>query len=223
MDALEAFRSAQLTHLLDVGCAHGWFLQAATHRGYIASGMEPDPAMADQARRHGLSVIFGLFPQDLPDSAMFDVISFLDVFEHLPAPHEAAAACFRRLLPGGLLVVVLPSSRGVLFRLAHFLCRLGLHGPLDRLWQRGFPSPHLSYFQPATLEAMISPQGFREVYRSTLPSFSRNGLWQRLRYDRRASRLVCVLQWLALNLLSPLLSTLPSDISFQIFIREPPR
>ncbi|MBK9964435.1 MAG: methyltransferase domain-containing protein [Holophagales bacterium] len=202
------------------GARTGGSCRRPPRRGYLATGLEPDPLIADQARQDGLSVTTGFFPQDLPDAAVFDVISFHDVFEHLPSPREAAAACFHRLSPGGLLVLVLPSARGALFRPARFFSRLGLHGPLDRMWQRGFPSPHLSYFHPAALEAMLRPQGFREVYRGTLPSFTRRGLWQRLRYDRRSSRLVCAVQWLALSLLSSIQGLLPADISFQLFIRE---
>ena len=207
------------TSLLDVGCAHGWFIQAASRRGYNTAGIEPDPAPAAQARQDGLPVISGYFPQDLPDRAKVDVITFHDVFEHLPSPREAALACFQRLTPMGLLVIVMPSSKGILFRLARLLSRFGLNGPLDRMWQRGFPSPHLSYFHPAILVNMLRPHGFREVHRSALPSFSREGLWQRLRYDRRSTFLVSAVQWFALLLLFPLISFLPSDISLQIFVR----
>ena len=208
------------TRLLDVGCAHGWFLQAAARRGYLTTGLEPDATIAAEARRDGHSVISGFFPEDLPGDAVFDVITFHDVFEHLPSPGEAAAACFQRLSPGGFLVLVLPSSKGFLFRLARLLCRVGLHGPWTALWQRGFPSPHLTYFHPDALERLLRPHGFREVHRATLPSFSRKGLWQRLRYDQRSSFLVSAVQWLALGLLSPMQALLPSDISFQVFVRE---
>lgn len=220
LDALQQLPIPRPGRLLDVGCAHGWFLQAASHRGYRAIGLEPDPAIAAQARLDGLSVISGFFPQDLPDREIFDVISFHDVFEHLPSPREAAAACFQRLSPGGHLVLVLPSSKGVLFRLARLFSRVGLHGPLDRMWQRGFPSPHLTYFHPVALAGMLQSHGFREVHRDTLPSFSRTGLWQRLRYDRGSSLVVSAVQWLALVLLSPLQALFPSDISFQVFVRQ---
>jgi SAM-dependent methyltransferase len=220
LDVLETIALSRPARLLDVGCAHGWFLQAAARRGYLTTGLEPDPVIAAQARRDGQSVVSGFFPQDLPDEAVFDVISFHDVFEHLPSPREAATACFHRLSPGGVLVVVLPSSEGVLFRLARLLSRCGLHGPLDRLWQRGFPSPHLSYFHPSALAALFLPRGFREIYRGTLPSFTRKGLWQRLRYDRESSWLVSSVQWLVLSALSPMQGLLPADISFQVFIRE---
>ncbi|CBE67154.1 MAG: class I SAM-dependent methyltransferase [Candidatus Methylomirabilis oxygeniifera] len=105
LDTLQQLPIPQPARLLDVGCAHGWFLQEASRRGYLTTGLEPDPAIAAQARRDGLSVISGFFPQDLPERAVFDVISFHDVFEHLPSPRDAAAACFQRLSPGGHLVL----------------------------------------------------------------------------------------------------------------------
>jgi SAM-dependent methyltransferase len=220
LDALEPLRTSRSARLLDVGCAHGWFLEAAARRGYVTTGLEPDPTIAALTRRDGHAVISGFFPRDLPENAVFDVITFHDVFEHLPSPREAADACFRRLSPGGILVVVIPSSEGTLFRLARLFSRAGLHGPLDRLWQRGFPSPHLTYFHPDALDRLLGPHGFREIHRATLPSFSRKGLWQRLRYDQRSSFLVSAVQWLALGVLSPMQALLPSDISFQVFVRE---
>jgi len=206
-------------HLLDVGCAHGWFLEAAGRRGYIATGIEPDPVIADQTRLSGQKVMTGFFPEDLPPQETFDIITFLDVFEHLCAPNEAAAACFQRLTPGGLLVLVVPNCKGILFRLARLFSRLGWQSPLDRLWQRGFPSPHLSYFHPAILAELLRLHGFTEIQRSNLPSFSRQGLWHRLRYDRRSSIFLSALQLFLLTILSPTQSLFTSDISLQVFSR----
>ncbi|HEX6137905.1 MAG TPA: class I SAM-dependent methyltransferase, partial [Casimicrobiaceae bacterium] len=87
--------------LLDVGCAHGWFLDAARRRGYVASGIEPDAAIAAQAVRRGHTVTHGRFPQALPAGVRFDVIVFNDVFEHLPDPRGALGAVHAALRPGG--------------------------------------------------------------------------------------------------------------------------
>ena len=222
LDQVGALRAGQRLSLLDVGCAHGWFLQAAARRGHTATGIEPDSRVAEEARAGGVTVLSGFFPNDLPPDASFDVISFNDVLEHLPDPGEAADACFKRLNAGGLLVITIPSSEGVLFRTARFLGRLGLGGPLDRLWQRGFPSPHLSYFHPNGLASFLRAHAFREVHRSSLPSFCREGLWPRLRYDRRAPLAASAALFVLLYLLSPVLALLPSDISFQVFqpVRE---
>jgi hypothetical protein len=81
----------------------------------------------------------------------------------------------------------------------------------------------LTYFHPAGLAGLLHSHGFREVHRGRLPSFSRKGLWQRLRYDRRSSLVISIVQWLVLGVLSPLQALLPSDISFQVFVREPHR
>src|SRR6187549_1124367 len=54
LDVLEPMRTPGNARLLDVGCAHGWFLEAARSRGYDALGLEPDAAIAALARGRGL-------------------------------------------------------------------------------------------------------------------------------------------------------------------------
>ena len=219
LDRLAALRPGGRLSVLDVGCAHGWFLQEAAGRGHLAVGIEPDAQIASQARTVGVQVISGFFPTDLPAEVSFDVITFNDVFEHLPDLASVAQACRDRLRTDGLLAITLPSSHGILFRVARVLERLGVRGPMERLWQRGFPSPHLAYFHPEGLARFLSSHGFRECHRQELPSFSRAGLWQRLRYDRRASIVSSAFYYLALLSLGPAFRLFPSDISFQVFER----
>jgi 2-polyprenyl-3-methyl-5-hydroxy-6-metoxy-1,4-benzoquinol methylase len=52
--------------VLDVGCAHGWFLDAANSAGYRCTGIEPDHEMAARAEAAGHNVIKGFFPDALP-------------------------------------------------------------------------------------------------------------------------------------------------------------
>jgi SAM-dependent methyltransferase len=216
LQAIEPFRSRPAPRLLDVGSAHGWFLDAASTRGYEVTGLEPDAGiLAAHGGRH--RVIRGLFPQDLPAGERFDVISFHDVFEHLPDPDAVLRACVASLEPGGLLVLNLPSSRGPLFRAAQPLAALGWRRPLDRLWQRGFPSPHLSYFDPDNLSRLAGRHGFEPVARLDLPALEREGLWQRLRLDRRGSWPAAALAWCALQLAIPVLDRLPSDATALVF------
>jgi 2-polyprenyl-3-methyl-5-hydroxy-6-metoxy-1,4-benzoquinol methylase len=219
LDVLDHLRKPQQRRLLDVGCAHGWFVEAAERRGYAVTGLEPDARIAAVARTRAQRIIAGFFPGDLPAAERYDVITFHDVFEHLPDPRGALAACHERLDDDGLLVLNLPSSEGVLFRTARALARIGIAGPLDRLWQRGFPSPHLTYFTPEVLASMLRAEGFEEVHRSSLPSFTREGLWQRLRYDRATSIVRAAMLWPPLWALSLVIRWLPGDISLQVFRR----
>jgi 2-polyprenyl-3-methyl-5-hydroxy-6-metoxy-1,4-benzoquinol methylase len=151
----------------------------------------------------------------------YDVITFNDVFEHLLDVKAALDACRERLRDGGLLVLNLPNSRGTVFRVSALLDRIGIHGPLDRLWQNEFPSPHLHYFHPDCLAELATHHGFRELHRGELATVELKGLWQRLRYDRTSSLPASLLSWLAISLAFPVLHLLTSDISLQVFAKEP--
>lgn len=203
--------------LLDVGCAHGWFLRAAAADGWEAVGIEPDPRMARLAREAGMTVRSGMFPSALAPGERFDCILFNDVFEHLPDVAGALRACRMALGSGGLLVVNLPDARGPFYRVARALSRLGVHRPLERMWQKGFPSPHLSYFTGPLLMRLAAKHGFRPLHSSRLPSVALRGLWSRLRYDRAAGLAGSAALFAGACLLLPATRVLPSDISLVIF------
>jgi SAM-dependent methyltransferase len=217
LDRLAACGAAPPRALLEVGCAHGWFLDAARARGYAAAGIEPDGPIGAQAAARGHPVSIGYFPAALAPGARYDVVAFNDVFEHLPDPRAALRDVRGALAPGGVLAINLPSSRGAIYRVANALRAAGWRGPHDRLWQVGFPSPHLSYFHPDALARLAAREGFAEVDRVELPSVVRAGLWQRLRYDAGAWLPVRAATYLAVSVALPVLAALPSDIVLQIF------
>lgn len=73
-----------------------------------------------------------------------------------------------------------PEQTGDDLWVAAFLDRIGLHGPLDLLWQKEFPSPHLYYFDPDSLAALMERHGLQELHRGELATVELKGLWQRL-------------------------------------------
>jgi SAM-dependent methyltransferase len=223
LDRLAEHGARPGARLLEVGCAHGWFMDAAKARGYVVEGIEPDAAIAADPIARGHGVTHGFFPQDLASTDAFDVIVFNDVFEHLPDPAAALDACRERLAPDGLLVLNLPSSHGVFFRVAATLDRLGFAGPYRRMWQHGFPSPHLSYFSPSTLDRLAGAQGFDRVYQGALASIDTRGLWSRLRYGGTVSALKAAGTWAVVVLATPLLRVAPADIALHIYKPASPR
>ncbi len=220
LDVLRDVGLAARGRILDVGCGHGWFVQAAAARGYVAIGLEPDDAIAATARRQGATVRSGFFPQALEPDERFDAIVFNDVFEHLPDPAGAMRAVRQRLTPGGIVLLNLPIATGIFYRVADLLDRVGIHGPFDRMWQRAFPSPHRSYFTQAQLVQLAGTCGFTERSRSSLPSLESSGLWARLRYDRTSNLAVAALLWAVLRVGLPILAVLPPDIGLQTFVAD---
>jgi SAM-dependent methyltransferase len=206
--------------LLDVGCAHGWFLTAAAARGYRPTGLEPDHRVAVRTGAAGQPVIEGFFPDALPAGATYDAISFNDVFEHLPDAHAMAEAVRERLNPGGVAILNLPLAGGAVFRLARLAARLGITGPLARMWQEGLPSPHLAYYSPATALQLFRSHGFEPVAQGRLPSMTTKGLWARIRYDRSVSPLKAAALYVIAAGLTAVSGVLPADIGYVVIRRR---
>lgn len=175
------------SRLLDVGSAHGWFVRAACAAGIDAQGVEPDSAVAERARAAGTTVRSGFFPEVVGSDETFEAIAFNDVLEHLPEPRRAVAAARDHLVPGGLLSLNIPTSRGLFFRVASLVRRAGLTSPWERLWQVGMPSPHLWFFDQPSLVRLLEDEGFELLSVQPLDSISRDGLWDRAHSDRRPS------------------------------------
>jgi SAM-dependent methyltransferase len=211
----------QASSLLDVGCAHGWFLEEAGKR-FNVLGIEPDAAVGAQAAARGLHVRQGYFPDALAGDERFDVIVFNDVIEHIPDIGAALQACHQRLRPNGLLVLNLPSSRGFFYRLSKLLRHLGAAGPFERMWQAGLPSPHVHYFDARNLRSLLTRHGFVLQVDFPLQSLRRAGLLERLRMVGTRHPVLLYGQYLVLLCLIPLLHAFPSDILVGVFRKAEP-
>ena len=216
LDRLEQIRPLRGAKLLEVGCAKGWFLAAAAERGAKAKGIEPELANVEIARAAGLSVEAGFFPADLADKGPYDLVVFNDVFEHLPSPAAAIKDVAALLSPGGLVAINLPSSHGTLYWIASIWTALGMNGPFERMWQKGFPSPHLSYFSPSNLSALVERHsGLKSVARFPLTSVTRRGLAERIASSHKG--LVGTAMFAGIWALAFILPLLPADIHVGVF------
>ena len=205
--------------LLDVGSAHGWFLEAAAPH-FEVLGIEPDAHVGGKAAARGLPVRPGYFPDVLQPGETFDVIVFNDVIEHIPDIKSAIRACHERLNPGGILVLNLPNSRGFFYRLSKVLARVGMAGPFERMWQKSLPSPHVHYFDPANLARLVAQGGFTPVFGAELAALRADGLKERLAYVGKPNPLKLAAQYAAVRCLIPVLGLFPSDIIVEIYRRQ---
>lgn len=95
--------------ILDAGCGSGRTMVDLARYG-VVSGIELDAdAAAAAARRDGFEVRIGRVEQLPYDDARFDLITCLDVIEHVPDDREALRELRRVCRPGGWLIVTVPA------------------------------------------------------------------------------------------------------------------
>ena len=191
-------------------------LEAARKRGALAQGIEPETANVEKNLANSLAVEHGYFPRDLEDSGPYSIIILNYVFEHIPSPDSLCGEIDSRLANGGLLVINLPSSHGAIFRIASMLDKIGISSPYERLWQKDFTSPHVSYFSPKNLKTMIELKiKLRQKLMFSLPSVLRKGLYARVKISHTS--IIDLMMFLAAWSLSFVFPMLRPDIVVCIF------
>jgi 2-polyprenyl-3-methyl-5-hydroxy-6-metoxy-1,4-benzoquinol methylase len=210
-----AARFEKCKTILDVGCSHGVFLKLAKQYTFLVTGLEPDTNMAKECHNAGFEVIPGFFPHaDELAGKTFDAIVFNDSFEHIPDSKTVMDGIKKHLNQNGVVIVNLPSSDGLMFHIAFLLYRMGLRAPFERLWQKGFASPHLHYFNAHNLKMLFEKYGFTQQLSMPLSYYVITGLWRRIRC--KSSFFVSIITWFALVILYPLF-IIKSDCSVSYF------
>ena len=98
--------------LLDVGAGSGMLVEAAARMGYDAEGIEPSKWLHAAAQKHGLPVHLGTFPHPATPG-LYDIITLVDVLEHVTDPLDLMTDLRRGLNKDGLLALVTPDVRSL--------------------------------------------------------------------------------------------------------------
>jgi 2-polyprenyl-6-hydroxyphenyl methylase/3-demethylubiquinone-9 3-methyltransferase len=147
--------------LLDVGCGAGLAAEALARRGFDVVGIDAAPSAIAAARAHAAaaSVPVDYRVGDAGDLAgeTFDVVTALEVIEHVPDQPGFVATLAGLVRPGGLLVLSTinrtPRAWAVAILGAERVLRLLPRGTHD--WRR--------FVTPAELARMLRAAGLRET------------------------------------------------------------
>lgn len=138
--------------ICDVGCFTGLLLAVARSRGWTGYGVEPSRWAAELAReQHGLTVAESTLDSIEDPKELFDVVTLIDVIEHLRDPQQALARVRRLLRSEGYLYVSTPDVSSVAARV------------LGRRWW-GYRLEHIGYFSRQTLQRAFEQAGFRVLH-----------------------------------------------------------
>lgn len=144
--------------MLDIGCSTGKVLLAARKYGWSSIGIEANDHAASLAQHEGLDVIYGFFPDDMPQTKnTFSLITMLDVLEHVEEPVPLLEQVSARLQKDGILGIQVPNFESLLIR---------LEGESNNNLCQG----HWSYFTSKTLNKVAEKAGFALLATETIIS-----------------------------------------------------
>ncbi len=174
---VQRFVSLRGRAVLDVGCQTGALPIALAHLGAAVTGVDVDEKLLRGARLraegHGASARFAVARAEaLPfDDARFDVVTFVDVLEHVADPRATMREIARVLRPGGTLYLFAPNrlSPSLLWSDPHYQLA-GVSALPERLGRfyvtkvRGFPAYDVGVLPVgAVVERWLAADGLRIV------------------------------------------------------------
>jgi SAM-dependent methyltransferase len=138
--------------VLDVGCAAGFRLQGLLDAGWRGRGLEPNPGMAEHARRLGLDVVTGTLEEHRSERR-FDLVCLIQVAAHFVEPRRAFARAAELTEPGGMWLVETWDA-------ASWTARC-----FGRHWHEYSPPSVLHWFTVSSLERLAAGSGMRPLGR----------------------------------------------------------
>jgi SAM-dependent methyltransferase len=171
--------------LLDVGSSRGNFLIAMRGARFSVYGVEPSHQNSEFARTaNGIDTYTGTIEEFLaaPTRRGFDVITVLNVIEHVPDPKQVLVGLRDLLVDGGLLVLAVPDAR------LHALVgrtrrKLGFPDPFWMNTRKhplvGFDPPaHLCSFEPKTISRLLEKCRFQILAVRNAPVIINQDVWK---------------------------------------------
>ncbi len=153
LEDLTEYLGSKRGRLLDIGCAMGFFLDAARKFKFDCEGVELSEFSSNYARRElGLKVFTGSLEQAKFPSESFDVVTSWDCVEHVPDPTAFLHELKRILKRDGMAVLETMNMDGL--------------GALvyGENFKSVVPEAHIYYFTLSSFLRMLNKVGFETIH-----------------------------------------------------------
>lgn len=168
MEAFIDFMQSQSANdrtFLDYGCGNGAVVQYAKGLGFDAFGADSSKAAVDYAKTK-LELENVMVAQSLDEledyPKTFDIISSIEILEHLTDPVEFSKQVFERLKPGGFWFVSTPNRNRLQF--AAGVKNTKKHNGLET---GDYAPEHLQRFRAKTHKFLVEAAGFEVFHQDT--------------------------------------------------------
>ncbi len=205
--------------ILEIGSGDGFFLDECNNVGIKITGSEASIKSFKRLKSiYGERILKVHLPKPIVTRSVFDVAVFNDVFEHLEEINDVIKEVSLVLKDDSLIVLNLPTTDGIIFKLSKFLMNFKINMFYDRLWQKNSCSPHLSYFNKENLTKLFSKNGFIFLKSGYLRTLEFNNL-DRFR-NLYKSKVLSVILSIFTSVFFFLQFSLPKDIMYLIFKKK---
>ncbi len=206
--------------ILEVGSGDGFFIDECIKLKVSIVGSEACRNSLKKLKkkfRMKIELIELSLPEDIRKKTKdeFDFIIFNDVFEHLINLDEVIVEIKKVLKNDGSIIVNLPSSNGIIFKIAEFLMKFGFSKFYERLWQKNMNSPHLSYFNHNNLNKLFSKHNFTSIQSGYLDTMEVNN-YHRIQ-NISESKFIIIILSIICSFIAMMQKFLPKDIIFSFF------
>jgi SAM-dependent methyltransferase len=170
--------------ILDIGCGTGGNLETLSGFGR-AEGVDISTEALDFCRARGLNNVRQGAAETLPyESESFDLVTGLDVVEHLDDDVAGLREMRRVLRPGGRMLLFVPAFMflwGVQDDVSHHRRRYTLSELKEKLQQAGMSDANISFFGPILLGRLfMRVSGLRPASENNINIGAFNGLFGRV-------------------------------------------
>lgn len=140
-------------HILELGCAYGYFLDKAKEASFEISGIELCEDAVKSCNDRGYNNVYRgeISNQNLKRFAAADAVVLFDVIEHLPDPITIIEAIAEKLKPDGLLLMTTGDFSSLFAKIT------------ASNWRLMTPPQHLWFFTPSSLELLCNRFGLELV------------------------------------------------------------
>jgi SAM-dependent methyltransferase len=146
--------------LLDVGAANGFFLTICNNEGIEAEGVEISQEAVNWAEKLGRKVTCSTI-EDFKTYRKYEIISALDVLEHISRPVEFIQSIRELLAEKGIFLINVPYEGSLSAKLA------------GKKWHALLPPEHWFYFNKRSIRHLLESNGFEVIGTRTISkSFS---------------------------------------------------
>ena len=136
--------------LLDIGSGSGMLVEEALKMGYQAEGVEPSRYLQMLAQDHKLPVQLGAFPHVKLNPPPYDVITMMDVIEHLHNPMHILSKVKTMLSDTGVGLIATPDVGSFSAKIFGF-----------KWWH--YRTAHICYFDLKTLTLALERTGLKPL------------------------------------------------------------